>query len=480
MSGKVFISYASEDREIAGHIESRLNALGLRVSIDYRAIDLSDNIEQRIREELAQCSILVVIVSPASLKSPWVPFEVGLATGKIPPVKLIPFLVHPSMDLPDFLRSFRHATSVDELCEFLVKCASAVEEGPHSREAEHGAVISPESKVARHMRILIAGQACWDEIVWPSGHSEEWIGGSVYYVTKAIQYMAEIMQYPIEIDVWAAVGSDLIHRIAPRFEGTLIKTYFVAQEKTLRFRNHYRSERDWTRRDQQVLQVPDNGLCSAKAPEAIQRGANVKPLAFILLLTLTPYDFVNIAEDIVPFLWRSWPGVPIGLELQGLLRDVPREGGSVGRRLSEDLIALLKKRAIYFAHANIDEALFLVKELARRSGITCALEESSPAEIALELCSHGVRYVGLTDGGRGSWIAWQSDDGKLHSQHSPTADITRNVKTPHATGAGDTWFGVFAYALFGRGFDPISAALLATQFATLKCTQKGALGERVP
>jgi len=328
-------------------------------------------------------------------------------------------------------------------------------------------------------RILIVGQTCWDDIVLPSGESYDRLGGSAYYAAMAIQHVAEIMHRRVSIDVWVPVGSDYRHRIEPRFDSSFINSCFVAQQKTLRFKNHYISESDWTRRTQEVLQRPDGRICTRNAPAEIKEKLNQGSYyQFALLLPLTPYDFTDIAADTIPFLIHNNPHLHIGLELQGLLRDVHAGGKGVERRLCEVLPELLKQRSVCSLHANIEEGLFLVRGLANRLGVTSTLNESSPTEIALELCRHGIRYVGLTNGGHGSWIAWQSQHGKLCAQHCPTTDITSVVGILHATGAGDTWFGVFAYALLGCRFDPISAGLLATQFATIKCAYDGALGER--
>jgi len=475
MLNKVFISYTSDDEEVALSIERRLHAQGFPVEVHCHPVELGDEIDSRIREEMRSCSLLVIILSPASLKSKWVSYEIGLATDRTAPLRIILYLAHKALDLPDYLRPFPHAASLNELSDFFTKA----EFEPDTQQMRKFLGLDSNLATDAETRILIVGQTCWDDIVLPSGKCYDRIGGSAYYATKAIQHVAEIMHRRVSIDVWVPVGSDYKHRIEPRFDSTFINCYFVAQEKTLRFKNQYVSDSDWTRRTQEVLQIPDGRICAGNAPSEVKvRLSQGSYYQFALLLPLTPHDFTDIAADMIPFLIQNNPHLQIGLDLQGLLRDVHPGGERVDRRLSEVLPKLLKQHAVCCLHANIDEGLFFVRELADRHGVSSTVNELSPTEIALELCRHGIRYVGLTDGGRGSWIAWQSPDGRLHAQHNPTADITSVVGIPHATGAGDTWFGIFAYALFGRRFDPISAGLLATQFATIKCTCGGALGER--
>lgn len=479
MPCKVFITYASDDRKAARSIGKRLRGQDLPVEIDCEFLEAGREFEKEIRKRIRSCNVLVVIVSRASLKSAWVNFEIGLAKSRTPPMRIIPYLTHKALQsrLPSYLKSYQYVLSPDDLVGSLKKWEPEI----GGEKVRDSTSLEPRPDAKTETKILIAGQTCWDRIIWPSGKSRDRIGGSAYYATRAIQHVAAIMHRSVSIDVWAPIGSDLRHKIEPGFESTSINKCFVPQEKTLSFENYYLSKTDWTRRKQKVVQVPDGRICAGNAHADIKgRLSKGSYYQFALLLPLTPHDFPDLAADVVPFLLQSNPGLPIGLELQGLLRDVPAIGGKVGRSLSEVLPKLLRQRAVCCAHANIDEGLFLVRELEKlgkgtRAG--CTLNKSQPEKITLRLCEEGIGCVGLTDGGRGSWIAWRRADGKLDSQHSPTPNITKVVKTPHATGAGDTWFGVFAYLMLGLKYDPIIAGLLATQFATIKCERDGALGE---
>lgn len=478
MGVKVFISYANVDRDVVEQIERRLQSREIDVGIDYQAIALGDPIDKTVRQEIRSCDILLVVVSPASLKSAWVPYEIGLATDRTPRIRVIPFLTHPALDVPLYLKPYRHAKSIDELMAFLdSEVSNASQKAADSQrdsDSSHG-----DSRVFEQTtRVLIAGQACWDQIVWPSGQTCNHIGGSVYYVTKTIQFTAKLMHHRAQMDVWSPVGLDFRSSIEPKFRSTMINRYFVSQARTLHFKNYYVSEDDWTRRKQEVLQTSDAPMVAAEIPPEIDQKLQQGAYDFILLLPLTPYDFADIATDMVAYLREKAPKTPIGLELQGLLRDVPTESGQVGASVSDSLLRLLDEGGVLCAHANIEEGLFLQRTLAKRRGVPCDLTESSPTKLAIELCGQGFGCIGLTDGGRGSWIAWQSPDGEFCTQHSPTPDITKIVQTPHATGAGDTWFGAFTYTFLGRKLDPILAGLTATQLATLKCCKEGALGER--
>jgi hypothetical protein len=110
---KVFISYSSVDEPLAKEIEGTLEAAGISAFRDKKDIDWGDDVLERVAKGLTDCSAVVVIVSPASLKSQWVPFEVGhaMALGK----KVLPFLAHPSIDVPDFLRKLNHKQRVEDV-----------------------------------------------------------------------------------------------------------------------------------------------------------------------------------------------------------------------------------------------------------------------------------------------------------------------------------------------------------------------------
>jgi hypothetical protein len=80
-------------------------------------IDWGDSIPSEVRLALEASVAVIVILSPASLKSSWVPFEVGYATalGK----RIMPYLAHPALEVPSYMRDLRHATSLEEVRSLL-------------------------------------------------------------------------------------------------------------------------------------------------------------------------------------------------------------------------------------------------------------------------------------------------------------------------------------------------------------------------
>ncbi|WP_079254097.1 toll/interleukin-1 receptor domain-containing protein [Endozoicomonas arenosclerae] len=78
----VFISYRHTDREQAFLIQHRLNNVGIQTYLDVLDTDskTTDNITQVITENIRKCTHLIALVSDDTIKSWWVPFEIGEAT----------------------------------------------------------------------------------------------------------------------------------------------------------------------------------------------------------------------------------------------------------------------------------------------------------------------------------------------------------------------------------------------------------------
>lgn len=106
----VFISYSHVDATSADDLASLLDALGIDYFRDVKHINWGDSISSKVRNALDSCVAVLVIVSPASLKSHWVPYEIGHASAlrKI----ILPFLTHPSLDVPHYIRDLNYATTI--------------------------------------------------------------------------------------------------------------------------------------------------------------------------------------------------------------------------------------------------------------------------------------------------------------------------------------------------------------------------------
>lgn len=114
--GKVFISYSHVDSVIANELTAALAQLGIEYFLDVKDINWGDPITIKVRQSLASCNAILVVISPASLKSHWVPYEIGYASALEKPI--LPFLTHPSLDVPHYIRDLAFATTITRVREY--------------------------------------------------------------------------------------------------------------------------------------------------------------------------------------------------------------------------------------------------------------------------------------------------------------------------------------------------------------------------
>ncbi len=114
---KVFISYSSVDEKKARQLAKGLDDIGVEYFFDRKDIEMGDSINESVAGGISECSALVVIVSPASLQSQWVPFEIGHATGR--GKKVLPYLTHPSLQLPGYLQNLHFKTRLSDVKKYL-------------------------------------------------------------------------------------------------------------------------------------------------------------------------------------------------------------------------------------------------------------------------------------------------------------------------------------------------------------------------
>lgn len=135
MNTKVFISYASVDKKQAKQIAKTLSGIHIKYFLDSKHINWGDDITGKIAKDLASSSHVIVLVSPASLKSKWVQYEVGYASalGK----RILPFLSHPSLDLPDYLNRYQYKTRIAEIKKYfetLLTDSTEIKRDPRSQQ----------------------------------------------------------------------------------------------------------------------------------------------------------------------------------------------------------------------------------------------------------------------------------------------------------------------------------------------------------
>jgi hypothetical protein len=88
---KVFIAHSSTDRWIARRISQDLIALGVTTFLDEKDIETGDSIDEAIHKHLTECDELLILLSPAALKSHWVLVEIG--GGRALEKRLVPIML---------------------------------------------------------------------------------------------------------------------------------------------------------------------------------------------------------------------------------------------------------------------------------------------------------------------------------------------------------------------------------------------------
>src|SRR3979411_2638471 len=73
----VFISHSSLDAWVARVMVEKIEALGAKCWLDEKNLAGGDIIVENIIRGIDACHEAIVLISPNSLKSQWVPFEIG-------------------------------------------------------------------------------------------------------------------------------------------------------------------------------------------------------------------------------------------------------------------------------------------------------------------------------------------------------------------------------------------------------------------
>ncbi len=111
---RVFISYSRIDSKIAQNIANILDTLNIPYFLDVKDIKWGDQFKKEIANTLkGNITHFLVVVSPESLKSQWVGYEIGLANAH--DIQILPYLVHPSLELPGVLATYDHISDLSEI-----------------------------------------------------------------------------------------------------------------------------------------------------------------------------------------------------------------------------------------------------------------------------------------------------------------------------------------------------------------------------
>ena len=116
MTSSIFLSHNFADKPFARRLAIDLDAQGIRYWLDEAEIKVGESLIEKIREGLDAAAYVAVILSPDSVKSPWVQREVDVALNQEIQgrrVKVLP-LMYRKCELPGFLLGKKYADFTDE------------------------------------------------------------------------------------------------------------------------------------------------------------------------------------------------------------------------------------------------------------------------------------------------------------------------------------------------------------------------------
>jgi TIR domain len=133
MNTRIFLSHNVADKPFARRLAIDLDAQGIGYWLDEAEIRVGESLIEKIRGGIDDAKYVAVILSPDSVKSPWVQKEVDVAmnqeiSGRL--VKVLP-LMYRKCELPGFLLGKRYAdfteeTNYQEALKDLVKSVGIV------------------------------------------------------------------------------------------------------------------------------------------------------------------------------------------------------------------------------------------------------------------------------------------------------------------------------------------------------------------
>ena len=80
-AGNVYISHSHEDNELVRDLVRRLREAKLQPFVDLTDISVGADWKQKVREQIRSADAVLMLLTPAILKSPWMMTELGMAEG---------------------------------------------------------------------------------------------------------------------------------------------------------------------------------------------------------------------------------------------------------------------------------------------------------------------------------------------------------------------------------------------------------------
>ena len=108
--GKIFISHSSLDKTFVRRLVKRLATKGFDTWLDEHEMVVGDPLANKIAEGVSRAKIVIVVVSPNSVESKWLKYELNLATDRMVKgeCRLLPLVIG-DVDPPPEVRGLLYA-----------------------------------------------------------------------------------------------------------------------------------------------------------------------------------------------------------------------------------------------------------------------------------------------------------------------------------------------------------------------------------
>jgi len=105
--GRVFLSYSTTDKTLAGQIKEELSALGFSVFLAHEDLTPSQEWQKTILSELRKCDVFIALITENFRESDWTDQEAGYALAHTPDCLILPLLLSPIPSPHGFLKTFQ-------------------------------------------------------------------------------------------------------------------------------------------------------------------------------------------------------------------------------------------------------------------------------------------------------------------------------------------------------------------------------------
>jgi hypothetical protein len=119
----LMLSYSDCDSAVAEPVAEIVRESGIDCVASPKGPDWDSLSTREFDGLIVHCLSLLLIVSPESLRSQWMPYETGYAKayGK----HILAYMTSSSLEIPGYLSNLEMLTSTDELCRHLEHCHHA-------------------------------------------------------------------------------------------------------------------------------------------------------------------------------------------------------------------------------------------------------------------------------------------------------------------------------------------------------------------